>query len=117
MASTSFSPWALRVERGLEESQSRDAGDLDRILHGEEDAIGGALLRLEGVQVFAVVGDRIRGDVVTGAAGEDVGQRRLDRAIGAHDGVHLPRRDQERQALEDFIAIDGDVEVVDFKQD
>ena len=34
-----------------------DAGNLDRILHGEEHALGGALFRRQRGQVLAVVAD------------------------------------------------------------
>ena len=44
----------LRVERRLEEGHRRDAGDFDRILKGEEHALGGALVRRQIEDVLAV---------------------------------------------------------------
>jgi hypothetical protein len=46
-----------RVERGLEEVAGAHAGDLDRVLEGEEDALAGALVGLQLEQVLAVVED------------------------------------------------------------
>src|ERR1700732_4499125 len=46
-------------------------------------------------------------------AGEHVGKRALARAVRAHDGVHLAGADLECQSLEDLVAADGDVQVVD----
>ena len=44
---------ALGVQRRLEERHGGDAGNLDRILEGEEDAGGGALVGLHREQVLA----------------------------------------------------------------
>ena len=88
---SSFSP-ALAphgVERRAQEGQRGDARDLHRVLEGEEHALGGALVGLHGEQVLAVPEHLAVGDLVAGAAGEHVGERRLARAVGAHDGVHL----------------------------
>ncbi len=56
MASSSGWPRCLRigVERRLEEVGVGDAGDLDRVLEGEEDALAGALLGRHREQVLAV---------------------------------------------------------------
>ena len=52
---SSASPRALRwaLSADLQERHGGDAGDLDRILEGEEDAGGGALVRLHLEQVLA----------------------------------------------------------------
>ena len=93
---------ALRVERGAQEGHGGDAGDLDRILERQEHALGGALVRLHLEQVLAVEQDFAVGDLVAGLAGEHMGQRRLARAVRAHDGVHLALVRGQRQAVEDL---------------
>ena len=45
---------ALRIERGAQERHGGDAGNFQRILEGEEQAGGGALVGLHVEQVLAV---------------------------------------------------------------
>ena len=56
------------------------------------------------------------GDLVVVLAGEHVGERRLAGAVRAHDGVHGAFLDRQVEAVEDFLAVDLDVQVFDFKQ-
>ena len=88
---SSFCPRFLRtaLSRGAQERQAGDAGDLHRVLEGEEHALGGALVGLHLEQALAVPEDVAVGDLVVLAAGQHVGERRLARAVGAHDRVHL----------------------------
>src|SRR5690606_34766680 len=72
-----------------------------------------ALLRLQVEQCPAVELDRARGDLVARAAGEDVAERGLAGAVRAHDGVHLAGFHVQGEALEDVLAGDAGVEVVD----
>ena len=81
---------ALRVERGAQERHGGDAGNFQRILEGEKKALGGALVGRQGENVLAVEQHLALGDVVVGLAGEHMRERRLARAVRAHDGVHLP---------------------------
>ena len=53
---------------------------------------------------------------VGGVGEEGVGERRLARAVGAHQGVDLALADREAQSAQDLGAVDGDVEVVDLEQ-
>ena len=48
---------ALRIERGAQERHSGDAGNFQRILEGEEQALGGALVGRKGENVLAVEQD------------------------------------------------------------
>ena len=85
----------LAVDRGLggaQEVGDRDAGDLDGVLHREEEAGAGALVDLHREHVLAVEGDRAGGDGVLGVTRERVGQRGLAGAVGAHDRVRLAGR-------------------------
>ena len=101
---------AERVERGAQEVEVADAGDLDRVLEGEEDPRCGPLLGRHGEQVLALVAD-LAGDLVGLVAGEHVGEGALARAVRAHDRVHLARLELEGHAPEDLGAADPGVEV------
>ena len=78
------------VQRGLEEVGVGDAGDLHRVLEGQEHALAGALLGVHLQQVPAVEEHLALGDLVVLAAGEHLGQGGLAGAVRPHDGVHLP---------------------------
>ena len=106
---------ALRVERGAQERHRADAGNLDRILEGQEHAGDGALVRLHLQEVLAVVEHLALGDLVLLLAGEHVGERRFAGAVRPHDGVHLAGVHGEVDAVQDFLAADFDVQVLDFK--
>src|SRR5699024_5989682 len=112
----------LAVERGLggaQEVRDGDAGDLDGVLHGEEEAGAGTLVDAHLEHVLAVEGDLAAGDLVLGVAGDRVGEGGLAGAVGAHDGVGLARLDGEVDALEDLLGalrgLDGGVEVLDLQ--
>ena len=53
-------------------------------------------------EILAVEEDLALGDLVRRVAHQGIRQRRLARAVGAHDGVHLVRVDREVDALDDF---------------
>jgi hypothetical protein len=106
---------ALGVQRRLEEGHGGDAGDLDRVLEGKEQACDGALVRLHVEQVLAVEQHFATGDLVVFLAGEHIAQRRLARAVAPHDGVHLALGNNEVHALEDFALFDADAQVADFE--
>ena len=105
----------MRVQRRAQEVHVADAGDLDRVLEGQEHARARALLGCQRQQVLAVERHAAAGDLVALAAGQHVGQRALARAVGSHDGVHLARADVEVEAVEDLCAVDLDVEVLDLE--
>ncbi len=107
----------LRVERGLEEGHGRDAGDFDRILEGEEHALGGALVGSSSENVLAVEQHFAAGDLIVRLAGDDIGERRLAGAVRPHDGRDLAGLHGEVEAIEDRLAVDGDGEVLDFEHE
>ena len=112
----------LAVDGGLggaQEVGDGDAGDLDRVLHGEEEAGAGALVDGHREHVLAVEGDRSALDLVPRVAGDRVREGGLAGAVRAHDGVDLALVDREVDALEDvlgaLIGLDRDLEVLDFQ--
>src|SRR4051794_32177602 len=77
-----------------------DAGDLNGVLHGEEETGTGALVDAHGEDVFAVERHRALGDLIARVAGDGVGERRLAGAVRPHDRVGLTLLDGEVDALE-----------------
>ena len=115
--SSSSSPARLPdlVVGRAEEVGVGDAGDLDRVLEGEEHARLGPLLGLQVEQVLPAVEHRAAGHLVGRVAGQHLGQRALARAVRAHDGVHLAGVDREVDALEDLLVAGARAQVSDFQ--
>src|SRR4051794_12435761 len=105
--------------RGAQEVRDGDAGDLDRVLHGEEEPGAGALVDRHREDVLAVEGHRSARDRVLGVAGDRVGEGRLARAVGSHDRVRLARPDGQVDAAQDLLLAllgrDRDVEAADLE--
>src|SRR5690606_27962772 len=55
---------------------------------------------------LALEEDVAAGHLVLRVAGDDLRERRLARAVRAHQGVHLAARDHQVHALEDLLAAD-----------
>ena len=72
-------------------------------------------VRLHLQEILAVVEHLAVGDLVLLLAGEHVGERRFAGAVRPHDGVHLAGVHGEVDAVQDFLAVDFDVQVLDFK--
>src|SRR5665647_2318437 len=112
----------LAVDRGLGRAQEvgdRDAGHLDRVLHGEEDTGAGTLVDLHREDVLTIKGHSALGDGVFRVAGDAVGQGRLAGAVGPHDGVGLPRLHGQVHAAQDLLdavlRVDRDMQVANFQ--
>ena len=103
------------VDGGAEEVGVADAGDLDGVLEGEEDALAGALLWVHLQQVLALEQHLALGHFVGVAPGQDAGQGALAGAVLAHDGVDLAGVDGQVDAAEDFLVVDAGVQVFDFE--
>jgi hypothetical protein len=94
-----------RVQRGLEEVDVVHAGNLDRILEREEDALAAPALRRHLEQVLPLY--RTSPPVTSkSAAGQHVGERALAGAVGPHDRVDLAGVHRQVQTLEDFALFD-----------
>ena len=108
---------ALSVERGAQERHVAHARDLDGVLEREEQPRGGALLGLHPEQVGPVEARGPLGHLVAVAARQHVGERRLARSVGTHDGVDGARVDAQVDAAEDdlVLLLELDVEVLDRK--
>ena len=106
---------AAGVDRQAQEVGDRYAGDRDRVLEGEEEAELGALVRGHLDDVLAVEEDLALGHLVVGVAHDRVGERRLARAVGAHQGVQLAVADQQVDAAQDLALLGAHVQVADLK--
>ena len=100
---------ALRIEGRAQERHGGHAGDFERILEREKKPLGGALIGRKGQNVLAVEQHLALGDDVIGLAREHMGERRLARAVGAHDGVDAALADRKLEPVEDLLAVDLDV--------
>src|SRR5216684_2191189 len=107
---------ALRVERGAQEGHGGDAGDFERILKGEEQPLGGALVGSKREQVLAVEQHLACGNDIVVLAGEHMGEGRLAGPVRAHDRVHAALADRKVEAVEDFLAVDLDVQILHFQE-
>src|SRR5439155_17105151 len=94
---------AKRIERGPQEIEVADAGDLDWVLEGHEDARHRALLGREREQILPFVEDLACDHLKGLAPGEDLRQGALAGTVGTHDGVHLARPDLEVDAAKDLL--------------
>src|SRR6266850_3264485 len=103
------------VEGRFEEIGAIHAGDLDRILKGQEDPFPGAFFRIHLKQILPLVEDLTFGDLVTVATRQDCRERALAARIGAHDSVDLARIDRKVNAVQNPFAFHTRVEVFDFK--
>ena len=108
---------ADRVDRGAQEARDGHARDRVRVLEREEEAALRALVGAELDEVLAVEEDLALGDLVGRVAHQRVGERRLARAVRAHDRVHLVRVDGQVDALDDLGSVlERDVQVLDLEQ-
>src|SRR5712692_1010082 len=107
---------ALRVERGAQDGHGGNAGNFERILEGEKEPLGGALVGRKRKNVLAVEQHLALGHDVVGLAGEHVRERRLARSVRAHDGMHATLTDLQVETVEDVLAVDLDVQILHFQQ-
>ena len=113
---------SLAVDFGLGGAQEVGHGHaryFDRVLHGQEQAGLGALVRSHLEDVLAVEEGLAGVDHVLGVAGQRVGESGLAGTVGAHDGVGFAGVDGQGGTLQDrldaFLGFDVDVQVLDFE--
>ena len=92
----------LRVERAPDEAGDAQAGDRGRVLEGEEHPEAGPLVGAQLQDVAALPRDLAAGHDIGRVAHQRVGERRLARAVRAHDRVDLALADVEVDPLEDL---------------
>ena len=96
----------LAVDGGLgrpQEVAHRDAGDLDRVLHGEEEAGSRPLVDAHREDVLAIERHRATRDGVLGVPGHAVGQGGLAGAVRTHERVRLPRLHGQVDPAQDLL--------------
>ena len=94
-------PWSFAFS-APDERRDAEAGDRGRVLEREEHPEAGPLVGAQLEDVAALPVDLAAGDDVRRVAEEGVGERRLARAVGAHDRVDLALADLEVDPLEDL---------------
>ena len=105
-----------RRQRLGEDVDERHARHLDRVLHHEVEACGGAAPGGHRQHVLAVERDRAGDRVVAGLAHHDRRERALAGAVRAHDGVHLAGRHGEVDPAQDLIATDRGAKAADLER-
>ena len=103
------------VDRGAQEVEAVQAGNLHGILEAEEESLHRPQFRGHAEQVLPLVQDFAGGHLVGVTAGQHLGQRTLARAVGAHDGVDLAGGHRQVDAAEDLLALDARMQVSNFK--
>src|SRR5947209_4767501 len=77
----------------------------------EKQPLGRALIRIEAQNVLAVEQNLTLHDFVVGPSSQHMRERRLARAVRAHDGMHAALADRKVEAPEDLFALDFDVQI------
>src|SRR5207249_2677349 len=98
----------LGVERAPDEARDAQTGDRRRVLEREEHAETGAFVRAQLEDVSAAPRHLAAGDHVRGMAHQRIGERRLARAVRAHDRVDLARPNLEVDAPQNLALSVGD---------
>ncbi len=106
---------ANRIEGVLQEVDVGHAGNLDRVLEGQKNALARSLFRRRGQKVLALVKDSALRHFVPGPSGEDMRERGLARAVRAHERVHLAGADREVDALQDLITCHARMKIADLE--
>src|SRR4051794_6687520 len=108
---------------GPQEVRHRDPGNLDGVLHGQEQPRPSPLVDGHREHVGAVERHRAAGHGVLRMSRDGVRERRLARPVRAHDRVRLPILDGEVDTLEDLLGpvalgsgVDRDVQVADLQR-
>ena len=101
------------VDGGLQQIDVVHSGDLDRVLEAEKYPLAGTLLGGERQQVAPLVAHRAGGDLIAGTAGQHVREGALARAVRSHDGVYFADPHLQREPVQDLLALDADVQIVD----
>src|SRR6185436_19180748 len=86
-----------------QEVRYRYSGNLDRVLHRQEQTCASALVDGEREEVLIVEGHAAGGDVVLRVAGDRVSQCRFPRTVGSHDRVDLATADRQVDPLQDLL--------------
>jgi len=107
---------ADRVEGGAQEVGIAHPGDFDRVLEGQEQPLARPLLGVELEEIAAAVVDLARGDLVPLAARERLGERALAGPVRTHDRVDLAGADAQVDPVQDLLALDRDVQVLQLEQ-
>jgi hypothetical protein len=101
------------VDRRLQEIHVAHPRNLHRVLEGKKHPLARPLLGRQRQKIFAVVLHRAAGHLELLAPGQHLRQRALARAVRAHDGVHLAGAHVEVDAVQNRLAFDADLQVLD----
>ena len=105
---------ALLGESAPDEILQRDAGNFNRVLEREEEALLGPLAHRELQKIFTFPERASAGNCISGIPHQDACQRRLACAVGPHDHVGLAAPDPETYVLKNFGVLYGSRQMFNF---
>src|SRR5690606_11879002 len=105
------------VDGGAEEICIRHARNFDGILKGQEDAGPGPFFNRHFQKILAQIFNFTVFYLIVFTASKHLRQRALARTVGAHDGVNFACVDLQRQAIENALAFDGSLQILDVQHD
>ena len=104
------------INGGLQKRHGGDTGNFDRILEREEQPGTRPLIRIHLQQVSAIEQHLTGGHVVALPAGQNVRQRAFAGSVRPHDRMHLAGLYRETYPVQDFLAVHGRVQILNFDQ-
>lgn len=107
--------FAYGIDSMFQKGGCRHAGNLDRILHAEENAFAGAFFRRHGKQVFASETDFSGSNLISGFSGQNIRKRRFSGTVRPHNGMHLALVDSEVEVLDNLPVADAGAKVFNFQ--
>src|SRR5262245_48829566 len=106
---------ANRIYSCLEEVGVVYPWNLDRVLESHENTFPSAVFRRHLQQILALIQDFSLCDLVAFAARQNLRQRALARSIGSHDCVDLAGVDPQIDPLQNLLAADASVQILDLQ--
>src|SRR5581483_9128831 len=107
---------ALGVECGAQERHRSDTWNLNGVLEGEKDTLGGTLVRRHFKNALSVKQHVALGDGIFVLSRQYIGECRFSGAVRAHDRRDLTLFDGQRQPIENLLTLDLDMQISDFKK-
>ena len=98
---------------------AKEIGDRDswyryRILESQEEAHARPFVGSQSHDILALEEHLALGNLIRRVTHQDIGQGGFSCTIGSHQGVNLPLRYGEVDALEDLLPLNRGVEILDF---
>ena len=104
------------LQRAADKGAEGHAGNLQRVLEGQEDALFRPLIHRKRCDILAVKQDGAGGDAVRRIAGDGIAQRGFAGAVGPHEHMGLVMPHGQVHAVKDFLFLHPDMQVLNFQK-